>query len=256
MPRCPPPSGRVRCNPAPAALFSRHPRQTPPSHRGNPVTQSYLPPLAPYPTTRLRRNRRDPWSRKLVAESVLSAAARICPVFVHDEDGRAPVPSMPDACRLSISALVDAAGEAAELGIPTVAVFPAVAPALKDPEGGEALNPDNLVCRAVAALKKALPELGVLCDVALDPFTSHGHDGVIRDGYVANDETVAILQRQAVIQAKAGCDIIAPSDMMDGRVGAVRKALDEAGYERVRIMSYAANYASCFFAPFREAIGS
>jgi porphobilinogen synthase len=163
---------------------------------------------------------------------------------------------MPDAYRLSISALVDAAGEAAALGIPTIAVFPAVAPALKDPDGHEAVNPNNLVCRAVAALKKAVPELGVLCDVALDPFTSHGHDGVIRDGYVANDETVAILQRQAIVQAEAGCDIIAPSDMMDGRVGAVRKALDEAGFDRVRIMSYAAKYASCFFAPFRDAIGS
>jgi porphobilinogen synthase len=221
-----------------------------------PVTQSFLPPLAPYPTTRLRRNRRDPWSRRLVAESVLTAADLIWPVFVHAEDGRAPVPSMPDAFRLSVPALVDAAGEAAELGIPTIAVFPAVDPALKDPEGREAVNPDNLVCRAVSALKEAFPDLGVLCDVALDPFTSHGHDGVIRDGYVANDETVAILQRQAIIQAEAGCDIIAPSDMMDGRVGAVRRALDEAGFDRVRIMSYAAKYASCFFAPFRDAIGS
>ena len=223
---------------------------------GDPVTQSFLPPLAPYPTTRLRRNRRDPWSRKLVAESVLSAGDLIWPVFVHDEKGREPIPSMPGAWRLSIAALVDAAGEAAELGIPTVAVFPAVDPALKDPEGREAVNPDNLVCRAVAALKQALPDLGILCDVALDPFTSHGHDGVIRDFYVANDETVAILQRQAIVQAEAGCDIIAPSDMMDGRVGAVRRALDEAGFDRVRIMSYAAKYASCFFAPFRDAIGS
>jgi porphobilinogen synthase len=175
------------------------------------VSASHLPPLASYPTTRLRRNRRDPWSRKLVAENVLSAADLIWPVFVHDEEGRAPVPSMPEVYRMSLSALVDAAGEAAALGIPTIAVFPAIETALKDPDGHEAVNPDNLVCRAVAAVKKALPELGVLCDVALDPFTSHGHDGVIRDGYVANDETVAILQRQAVIQAKAGCDIIAPS---------------------------------------------
>ncbi len=220
------------------------------------MTQSFLPPLAPYPATRLRRNRRDPWSRKLVAESVLGAGDLIWPVFVHDEGGREPIPSMPGAWRLSIAALVDAAGEAAGLGIPTVAVFPVVDPARKDPEGKEAVNPENLICRAVAALKKALPDLGVLCDVALDPFTSHGHDGVIRDGYVANDETVAILQRQAIVQAKAGCDIIAPSDMMDGRVGAVRRALDEAGYDRVRIMSYAAKYASCFFAPFRDAIGS
>ena len=220
------------------------------------MSQSFLPPLAPYPVTRLRRNRRDAWSRKLVAENVLTAADLIWPVFVHDEEGRAPVDSMPDAFRLSIPALIDAAGEAAALGIPTIAVFPAIDPALKDAGGSEALNPDNLICRAVGALKQAFPDLGVLCDVALDPFTSHGHDGVIRDGYVANDETVALLQQQAIVQAEAGCDIIAPSDMMDGRVGAVRQALDEAGFDRVRIMSYAAKYASCFFAPFRDAIGS
>jgi len=220
------------------------------------VTELFLPPLPPYPQSRLRRNRRDPWSRKLVAESVLTAGDLIWPVFVHNEGRREPVESMPGAFRLPIAALVDAAGEAAALGIPTIAVFPAIDPALKDPEGREAVNSDNLVCRAVSAVKKAVPELGVLCDVALDPFTSHGHDGVIRDGYVANDETVAILQRQAIVQAEAGCDIIAPSDMMDGRVGAVRRALDEAGFDRVRIMSYAAKYASCFFAPFRDAIGS
>jgi porphobilinogen synthase len=242
-----------RCNRRPIAVFCRC---LPLLCRTITVSQSFLAPLAPYPTTRLRRNRRDAWSRRLVAESVLAPADLIWPVFVHEEAGRAPVEAMPGAFRLSIPALVDAAGEAAELGIPTVAVFPAVDPALKDPEGREALNPENLVCRAVAAVKAALPGLGVLCDVALDPFTSHGHDGVIRDGYVANDETVAILARQAVVQAAAGCDIIAPSDMMDGRVGAVRRALDEAGFERVRIMSYAAKYASCFFAPFREAIGS
>jgi len=220
------------------------------------VSQSFLPPLPPYPVSRLRRNRRDAWSRRLVAENTLSAADLIWPVFVHDEGRKAPVEAMPGTYRLPIPALVDAAGEAAALGIPTIAIFPATDPALKDPEGSEAVNPDNLVCRAAAAVKRAVPEIGVLCDVALDPFTSHGHDGVIRDGYVANDETVAILQRQAVIQAEAGCDIIAPSDMMDGRVGAVRRALDEAGFERVRIMSYAAKYASCFFAPFRDAIGS
>ena len=220
------------------------------------MSQPFLPPLAPFPVTRLRRNRRDAWSRRLVAETVLTAADLIWPVFVHDEKERAPVGSMPGAFRLSIPALVDAAGMAAELGIPTIAVFPAIDPALKDPEGSAALDPENLVCRAVAAVKEAVPELGVLCDVALDPFTSHGHDGVIRDGYVVNDETVALLARQAIVQAEAGCDIIAPSDMMDGRVGAVRRALDEAGFERVRIMSYAAKYASCFFAPFRDAVGS
>jgi porphobilinogen synthase len=220
------------------------------------VSQPFLPPLPQFPVSRLRRNRRDAWSRRLVAENSLTAADLIWPIFVHDGAGKFPVPSMPGAFRLSLAALVDAAGEAASLGIPTIAVFPAVDSALKDPEAGEALNPENLVCRAVTALKAALPELGVLCDVALDPFTSHGHDGVIRDGYVANDETVALLQRQAIVQAEAGCDIIAPSDMMDGRVGAVRRALDDAGFERVRIMSYAAKYASCFFAPFRDAVGS
>src|SRR3954469_23018430 len=226
------------------------------SFRTLPVSQSFLPPLAPYPTTRLRRNRRDPWSRKLVAESVLTPGDLIWPVFVHDRDGRAPVPSMPDAFRLSIPALIDAAGEAAALGIPTVAVFPAVDPALKDPEGREAVNPENLVCRAVAALKQALPGLGVLCDVALDPFTSHGHDGVIRDSYVVNDETVEILCYQAIAQARAGCDIIAPSDMMDGRVGAIRRALDAAGHLDVQIMAYTAKYASAFYGPFRDAVGS
>ncbi|HEY3912601.1 MAG TPA: porphobilinogen synthase [Stellaceae bacterium] len=204
----------------------------------------------------MRRNRRDAWSRKLVAENVLSAGDLIWPVFVHDEGHRELIASMPGVFRLPIPALIDAAGEAAALGIPTVAVFPAVPPALKDADGSEALNPGNLVCRAVAALKQAVPEIGVLCDVALDPFTTHGHDGVIRAGYVENDETVAILRRQAVIQAEAGCDIIAPSDMMDGRVGAVRDALDEAGFQHVRIMSYAAKYASAFYGPFRDAIGS
>jgi porphobilinogen synthase len=205
----------------------------------------------------MRRNRRDEWSRRLVAENVLGAADLIWPVFVHDErQARAPVPSMPGVDRLSIPALVDAAGEALALGIPVIAVFPATPQERKTPDGEEALNPENLVCRAVRALKKAHPGLGVLCDVALDPFTTHGHDGVLRDGDVANDETVEILCRQALVQAEAGCDVIAPSDMMDGRVGAIRDALDAKGFERVRIMSYAAKYASAFYGPFRDAIGS
>jgi porphobilinogen synthase len=214
------------------------------------------PPLAPFPRSRLRRNRRDAWSRQLVAENVLSAADLIWPVFVHDEGRKLPVASMPGAFRLPIDALVDAAGEAQALGIPVVAVFPAVPTANKDPEGKEALDPENLVCRAVAALKKAVPGLGILCDVALDPYTSHGHDGVIREGYVENDETVEILCRQALVEARAGCDIIAPSDMMDGRVGAIRGALDREGFAHVRIMSYAAKYASAFYGPFRDAVGS
>jgi porphobilinogen synthase len=217
---------------------------------------SFLPPLASYPRLRLRRNRRDVWSRRLVAESVLTADDLIWPVFVHNEDHRAPIPSMPGVFRLPIPALVDAAGEAQALGIPTIAVFPAVPAELKDAEGSAALDPDNLVCRAVRALKAAAPDLGVLCDVALDPYTAHGHDGVIRNGYVDNDETVAILCRQALVEAAAGCDVIAPSDMMDGRVGAVRAALDDAGFAHVRIMSYAAKYASAFYGPFRDAIGS
>jgi porphobilinogen synthase len=216
----------------------------------------FLLPLAPFPQLRLRRNRRDAWSRKLVAENVLTAGDLIWPVFVHDEGDKAPVASMPGVFRLPIPALVDVAGEAAALGIPAIAVFPVVPPPLKDAEGSEALNPENIVCRAVSAVKRGVPGLGVLCDVALDPFTAHGHDGVIRDGYVDNDETVALLRRQAVVQAAAGCDIIAPSDMMDGRVGAVRAALDEAGFQHVRIMSYAAKYASAFYGPFRDAIGS
>src|SRR6202048_2044514 len=184
----------------------------------DPVT-SFLPPLAAYPQTRLRRNRRAPWSRKLAAETSLTAAALSWPFFVHDEGHKEPIPSMPEVFRLPIPALVDAAGEAAGVGIPVVAVFPAVPSALKDADGSNALDPGHLVCRAVTALKEALPELGVLCDVALDPFTSHGHDGVIRDGYVENDETVEILRQQAVIQARAGCDIIASSDMMDDQRG-------------------------------------
>ncbi len=214
-------------------------------------------PLGAYPRIRMRRNRRDDWSRRLVAENVLTPADLIWPVFVHDERAaRTPVPSMPGVDRLSIPALVDAAGEAQALGIPVIAVFPATPPERKTPDGEEAVNPENLVCRAVRAVKQAHPALGVLCDVALDPFTTHGHDGVLRGGDVANDETVAILCRQALVQAEAGCDVIAPSDMMDGRVGAIRDALDAKGFERVRIMSYAAKYASAFYGPFRDAIGS
>ena len=205
----------------------------------------------------MRRNRRDAWSRRLVAENTLGPADLIWPVFVKDgSSGREAIASMPGAFRLTIPALVEAAGHAAELGIPVIAPFPVVPPELKSEDGEEAVNPENLVCRAVSAIKKAHPGLGVMCDVALDPFTSHGHDGVLRDGYVANDETLAILCRQALAQARAGCDIIAPSDMMDGRVGAIREGLDAAGFLDVQIMSYAAKYASAFYGPFRDAIGS
>ena len=213
-------------------------------------------PLGAYPRVRMRRNRRHDWSRRLVAENALSPNDLIWPVFVKEGAGREVIPSMPGVDRHGVESLVDAAGEAASLGIPLIAVFPVTPRARKSDDGEEALNPDNLVCKAVRAVKKAHPGLGVLCDVALDPFTTHGHDGVLRDGYVANDETVEILCRQAVVQAEAGCDVIAPSDMMDGRVGAIRRALDEKGFSRVQIMSYAAKYASAFYGPFRDAIGS
>ncbi len=212
---------------------------------------------ASFPATRLRRNRRYDWSRRLVREHTLTPDDLIWPVFVCDGRNRAePVASMPGVDRLSVDRVAEAAGEALALGIPAIALFPQTPPEKKDEDGTEATNPDNLVCRAIRAVKNAHPDLGVICDAALDPFTSHGHDGVIRDGYVANDESVEILCRQSLVQAQAGCDIVAPSDMMDGRVGAIRAALDGEGFERVGIMSYAAKYASGFYGPFRDAVGS
>ena len=212
--------------------------------------------LGRYPTTRPRRNRRDDWSRRLVAETVLTVNDLIWPVFVHELDGPAPIPSMPGVERLSVAGLVEAAQEAASLNIPAIAIFPVIDIADKSPDGEEAVNPDNLVCRAVRAVADALPDIGIVCDVALDPFTTHGQDGLVRDDYVVNDETVDVLARQAVVQADAGCQVIAPSDMMDGRIGAIRAALDEAGHQSVRIMAYAAKYASAFYGPFRDAVGS
>ena len=209
-----------------------------------------------YPTTRPRRNRRDDWSRRLVAETVLTVNDLIWPVFVHELDSPAPIPSMPGVERLSVAGLVEAAEEAASLKIPAIAIFPVIDIADKSPDGEESVNPDNLVCRAVRAVVDAAPDIGIVCDVALDPFTTHGQDGLVRDDYVVNDATVEILARQAVVQANAGCQVIAPSDMMDGRIGAIRAALDEAGHETVRIMAYAAKYASAFYGPFRDAVGS
>lgn len=210
-----------------------------------------------YPRTRMRRLRRTDWSRRLVRESALSVDDLIWPVFVHD--GEAPeiqVPSMPGVSRMSLSRLVDAAVEAQDLGIPAMAVFPVIDASKKDLDGTEATNPDNLVCQAVRACKAAAPEVGIICDVALDPFTSHGQDGIVRDGIILNDETVEALCAQARVQAEAGCDVIAPSDMMDGRIGAIRDALDARGLQDVQIMSYAAKYASAFYGPFRDAVGS
>jgi len=216
-----------------------------------------MPHQSAFPATRLRRLRQHEWTRRLVAETTLSPADFIWPVFVIDGGNRRePVASMPGVERLSIDLAIHAAEKAARAGIPVIALFPCTDPSLKTSDGREAANEDNLICRAIRAIKRSVPEIGVLCDVALDPYTTHGHDGVIVDGYVANDETVEILVRQALIQAEAGCDIIAPSDMMDGRVGAIRRALEQNGYKNTLIMAYAAKYASAFYGPFRDAVGS
>jgi porphobilinogen synthase len=208
-------------------------------------------------TIRPRRNRKAEWARRLVQENVLTTADLIWPLFLVDGHGaRASVSSMPGVERLTIDEAVRDAERAMKLNIPCIALFPYTDPSLRDPQGSEAVNADNLVCKTVRAVKKEFPELGVLCDVALDPFTSHGHDGLLEGGKILNDATVAVLVKQALVQAEAGCDIIAPSDMMDGRVGAIRRALDEAGFIDVQIMAYAAKYASAFYGPFRDAIGS
>ena len=210
-----------------------------------------------FPRTRMRRLRQAPWTRALVSESRLAVSDLIWPVFITEGEGkREPIPSMPGVDRMSIDELVPAVEEAKSLGIPAVAVFPQVEDGLKTPDAHEAYNPDNLVCRAVQSVKKEHPDIGVMCDVALDPFNSDGHDGLVRDGRILNDETVEVLTRQAVVQARAGCDIIAPSDMMDGRIAAIRDALDAEGFQDALIMAYAAKYASAFYGPFRDAVGS
>ena len=206
---------------------------------------------------RPRRNRKAEWARRLVREHELSTHDLIWPLFLVDGvKTRVPVDSMPGVERLSVDEAVREAERAAALAIPCLALFPYTDPKLRDPEGREGRNPDNLVCRAVRAVRKEFPELGILCDVALDPYTSHGHDGLLRDGVILNDETVEVLVQQALVEAQAGCDIIAPSDMMDGRVGAIRAGLDRAGFADVSIMAYAAKYASAFYGPFRDAVGS
>jgi len=212
---------------------------------------------ASYPSTRLRRNRRTDWSRRMVRENRITVDDLIWPVFVIDGTSeREAVKSMPGVERLSVDLLVSAAREAADLGIPALAIFPVTPPDKKTEDGAEAFNPDNLICRAMRAIRDAEINIGVVADVALDPYTSHGQDGLVRDGYVVNDETLDVLCRQAVVQAEAGCDIIAPSDMMDGRIGRIRAALDQAGFTHVQIMAYAAKYASAFYGPFRDAVGS
>ena len=211
-----------------------------------------------FPTTRLRRMRHDEFSRRLVRENRLSADDLIYPVFVHD--GQAPtqpVPSMPGVERINVDGLLAVAGRCVEEGIPMIALFPVIDPSLKTPDGREALNPAGLVPRAVAALKARFPQLGVMTDVALDPYTSHGQDGLIDEaGYVLNEQTVAVLVEQARVHAQAGVDVVAPSDMMDGRIGAIRRRLDEGGHVHTRIIAYSAKYASSFYGPFRDAVGS
>jgi len=212
---------------------------------------------AAYPRHRPRRNRKSDWSRRLVRENTLSVNDLIWPVFIQEgTDKITEVPSMPGVSRWSIDRLIPEIKRAATAGIPAVALFPQTPQDLKTADGREAVNPENLVCRTARAIKDAVPEIGVICDVALDPYTSHGQDGIVIDGYVANDKTIDILVEQALIQTEGGCDILAPSDMMDGRVGAIRQALEKKAHVTTQIMAYAAKYASAFYGPFRDALGS
>ncbi len=210
-----------------------------------------------FPYTRPRRLRRDEFSRRLVRETVLTANDLILPVFVHELAGRAPVASMPGVDRLSIDELLRVAEQAVALKIPALTLFPVTAPEAKSLDAAEAWNPDGLAQRAIRALKKNFPELGVITDVALDPYTTHGQDGLVdASGYVSNDDTVDALVAQALSHADAGADVVAPSDMMDGRIGAIRESLEEAGHVNTRILAYSAKYASSFYGPFRDAVGS
>ncbi|MEO1423749.1 MAG: porphobilinogen synthase [Pseudomonadota bacterium] len=214
-------------------------------------------PAAPFPMTRPRRLRREDWMRRLVQETRLCVDDLIWPIFVRDGEGvREPIASMPGVDRLSIDLVVEAANDAAGLGIPCVALFPYTDPSKKTPDAEEAWNPDNLVNTATRAVKAAVPDIGVMLDVALDPYNSDGHDGFVRDGVIVNDETLMALERQALAQAEAGADILGPSDMMDGRIGIIRQALEAHDFPDVTIMSYAAKYASAFYGPFRDAVGA
>jgi porphobilinogen synthase len=213
--------------------------------------------MSQYPALRLRRTRAAAWSRRMHAETVLTPADLIWPMFVTEGDEEEPIAALPGVSRWGLKGIVEQAKEARALGIPCVALFPNTPPSLRSEDGREALNPDNLMCRAIREIKNAVPEVGILTDVALDPYTSHGHDGVVdADGYVLNDDTAALLTDQAVVQAEAGSDIVAPSDMMDGRIGLIRTALEANGHHNVQIMAYAAKYASGFYGPFRDAVGS
>ena len=210
-----------------------------------------------YPALRMRRARQSDWSRRLVQENRLTSSDLIWPIFICEGNKREEmVESMPGVARRSVDLAVKAAVEAAELGIPVIAIFPYTDPSLRTADGREALNPNNLVCQAIRAIRREAPDIGILCDVALDPYTSPGHDGLLEGGRIVKDATVAMLTRQALVQAEAGCNIIAPSDMMDGRVGAIRQALEARGHENVLIMAYTAKYASGFYGPFRDAVGS
>lgn len=213
-------------------------------------------PNGKFPELRMRRLRAHGWLRELVQETRLHPSDLIWPVFVHEGAEDVPVPSLPDVFRYSINGLVAATQEARTLGITAIAIFPVVPVDKKSADAAEALHAENLIHRAIAAVKAAVPDLGVIADVALDPYTDHGHDGIVQNGDVANDETVSMLAKQAVALAKAGADIVAPSDMMDGRVAAIRKALDDTGFTHIPILSYAAKYASALYGPFRDAVGS
>ena len=213
--------------------------------------------LGRFPTTRLRRNRQHEWLRDIVAETSVSPHDLVWPVFVHDKADNEPIVAMPGVDRLPIEGVAKAAADAKSLGIPAIALFPVIAPQYKTVDGQHALDPDNLICRTIQAVRAETGnDVGIICDVALDPYTTHGHDGLLEKGRIVNDETVAVLQQQAVVLAQAGCHIVAPSDMMDGRVRAIRAALDENKQEEVGILSYAAKYASSFYGPFRDALGS
>ncbi|WP_315760601.1 porphobilinogen synthase [Sphingomonas sp. Y38-1Y] len=213
--------------------------------------------MSTYPALRLRRTRVSPWSRALHAETVLTPADLIWPLFVTEGAEEEPIASLPGVSRWSVAQIVERAREAAVLGIPALALFPNTPERLRSDDGREAVNPDNLMCRAIAAIKDAVPGIGILTDVALDPYTAHGHDGLVdAAGYVLNDATAEVLTEQALVQAAAGADIVAPSDMMDGRVGLIRAALESGGHHNVQIMAYAAKYASAFYGPFRDAVGS